>query len=173
MRVCEGPGGGKVPPHAADVDIDIDYVDTHGASIVGFAFAHLLHYSLLPRLKNIGAARLNRPDAGDHTWSELAPILSRRCWELIAQQYDQLVKYATALRLGTAEAEQVLRRFTRVAPSTRPTRQSKSWVERCGPRSSATTWPIPRYGGKFMKDCRWWRTGTRPTPPSSTARTVS
>ncbi|GAA4081927.1 hypothetical protein GCM10022233_73750 [Streptomyces shaanxiensis] len=27
-----------------------------------------------------------------------------------------MVKYATALRLGTAEAEQVLRRFTRGAP---------------------------------------------------------
>ncbi|MER5201477.1 Tn3 family transposase [Streptomyces sp. NPDC002884] len=27
-------------------------------------------------------------------------------WELIAQQYDQMVKYATALRLGTAEAQQ-------------------------------------------------------------------
>jgi len=37
-------------------------------------------------------------------------------WELIAQQYDQLVKYATAMRLGTAEAEQVLRRFTRGGP---------------------------------------------------------
>jgi TnpA family transposase len=37
-------------------------------------------------------------------------------WEIIAQQYDQMVKYATALRLGTAEAEQVLRRFTRGGP---------------------------------------------------------
>ncbi|MFG2827345.1 Tn3 family transposase [Streptomyces sp. NPDC048434] len=37
-------------------------------------------------------------------------------WELIEQQYDQMVKYATALRLGTAEAEQVLRRFTRGGP---------------------------------------------------------
>ena len=34
-------------------------------------------------------------------------------WELIEQQYDGIVKYATALGLGTAEAEQVLRRFTR------------------------------------------------------------
>ncbi|MFD8609598.1 Tn3 family transposase [Streptomyces sp. NPDC059631] len=32
------------------------------------------------------------------------------------QQYDQIVKYTTALRLGTAEAEQVLRRFTRGGP---------------------------------------------------------
>jgi len=44
-------------------------------------------------------------------------------WELIARQYDQLVKYATALRLGTAEAEQVLRRFTRGGPK-HPTYQA-------------------------------------------------
>ncbi|MGW0885637.1 Tn3 family transposase [Streptomyces sp. NPDC002671] len=31
-------------------------------------------------------------------------------------KYDQIVKYTTALRLGTAEAEQVLRRFTRGGP---------------------------------------------------------
>jgi hypothetical protein len=37
-------------------------------------------------------------------------------WDLIAQQYDQIVKYTTGLRLGTAEAEQVLRRFTRGGP---------------------------------------------------------
>jgi TnpA family transposase len=37
-------------------------------------------------------------------------------WDLIAQQYDQMVKYATALRLGTAESESILRRFTRGGP---------------------------------------------------------
>ena len=31
----------------------------------------------------------------------------------IRQQYDEMVKYATALRLGTAQAEAILRRFTR------------------------------------------------------------
>ncbi|MGW7688379.1 Tn3 family transposase [Streptomyces asiaticus] len=39
------------------------------------------------------------------------------------QQYDQIVKYTTALRLGTAEAEQVLRRFTRGGPK-HPTYQA-------------------------------------------------
>ncbi len=29
------------------------------------------------------------------------------------QQYDQMIKYTTALRLGTAETEAILRRFTR------------------------------------------------------------
>jgi TnpA family transposase len=34
-------------------------------------------------------------------------------WDLITNQYDELIKYATALRLGTADAESILRRFTR------------------------------------------------------------
>jgi hypothetical protein len=33
--------------------------------------------------------------------------------QLIQQQYDQMIKYATALRLGTAETEAILKRFTR------------------------------------------------------------
>lgn len=80
----------------------------------------------MPRLKNVGSARLYRPDTGhDELWPELAPVLSNKTinWELIAQQYDQIIKYATALRLGTAEAEQVLRRFTRGGPK-HPTYQA-------------------------------------------------
>ncbi len=45
-------------------------------------------------------------------------MLSNRTidWDLIARNYDQMIKYATALRLGTAEAHQMLRRFTRGGP---------------------------------------------------------
>ena len=34
-------------------------------------------------------------------------------WDLIGRNYDQMVKYAAALRLRTAETDQVLRRFTK------------------------------------------------------------
>ena len=44
-------------------------------------------------------------------------------WDLIRQQYDEMIKYATALRLGTADAESILRRFTRDAPQ-HPTYQA-------------------------------------------------
>ena len=48
------------------------------------------------------------------SYPQLAPVLSRTInWELIAQQYDQMVKYATAMRLGTADTEDILRRFRR------------------------------------------------------------
>ena len=69
----------------------------------------------MPRLKRIGKQRLYRPDAGQpDLYPRLQPVLSRPIdWELIRRHYDEMVKYATALRLGTAEAEVILRRFTR------------------------------------------------------------
>ncbi|WP_431031540.1 Tn3 family transposase [Plantibacter sp. RU18] len=102
--------------HDTNADIEANYTDTHGASIVGFAFTELLGFKLMPRMKNIGSIRLYRPD-DESVYSELGPVLTRPIrWELITQQYDQMVKYATALRLGTAEAESILRRFTRGGP---------------------------------------------------------
>jgi TnpA family transposase len=117
--------------HAADIDsnIEANYTDTHGASIVGFAFTHLLGYKLLPRLKNIGAARLYRPSDGT-SYPGLDTVLSRPInWELIAQQYDQMIKYATAIRSGTASTEAILRRFTR-ANAIHPTYQAMIEVGR-------------------------------------------
>jgi TnpA family transposase len=112
--------------HCTDVEIDRQYTDTHGASIVGFAFSHLLGFQLLPRLKNIGSARLYRPGTGeDEAWPHLDEVLSNKTidWDLIARHYDQMIKYATALRLRTAESHQMLRRFTRGGPK-HPTYQA-------------------------------------------------
>lgn len=65
-----------------------------------------------------------RGDGEPPGWPTLGGSPTRAIrWDLIAQQYDQMVKYATALRLGTAEAEQVLRRFTRGGPK-HPTYQA-------------------------------------------------
>lgn len=105
--------------HLTAAEIDRQYTDTHGATTVGFAFAHLLDFQLLPRLKNIGSSRLYPPGtAADEYWPQLDGVVSGKSidWDLIARQYDQMVKYATALRLGTAEAHQMLRRFTRGGP---------------------------------------------------------
>src|SRR4051794_14285335 len=101
--------------HCTEMAVDRQYVDSHGQSEVAFAFCRLLGFQLLPRLKNIGRQRLYRPVAGEpdvypHLWHVLTRPID---WELIRQQYDEIVKYATALRLGTAETEAILRRFTR------------------------------------------------------------
>ena len=101
--------------HCTEMAVDRQYVDSHGQSVVAFAFTKLLGFQLLPRLKRIGKQRLYRLDAGQpDAYARLQPVLSRPIdWELIRRQYDEMVKYATALRLGTAEAEAILRRFTR------------------------------------------------------------
>lgn len=101
--------------HCTDINIEKNFVDTHGQSEVAFAFCHLLGFNLMPRFKNIGSQKLYRPDSGmADSYQNLQPVLTRPInWELIRQQYDQMVKYATALRLGTAETEAILKRFTR------------------------------------------------------------
>ncbi|MFE2944956.1 Tn3 family transposase [Streptomyces sp. NPDC059255] len=93
--------------HRTDMEVDRQYTDTHGVSMVGFAFAHVLDFKLMPRLKNVGSAMLYWQAAGqDEKWPHLAPVLSTKTinWDLIAQRCDQIVEYTTALRLGAAEA---------------------------------------------------------------------
>jgi len=101
--------------HDTEMSVKQQFVDTHGQSEVAFAFCHLLGFELMPRLKNIGKQKLYRPEAGDkESYENLLPVLTRPInWDLIRQQYEQMVKYATALRLGIAEPEAILRRFTR------------------------------------------------------------
>jgi TnpA family transposase len=101
--------------HATGMEVEKNYVDSHGQSEVGFAFCHLLGFQLLPRLKHLKHQKLYRPDPGEgQPYPNLLPILTRPIhWDLIAQQYDEMMKFATALRLGTADAEAILRRFTR------------------------------------------------------------
>ena len=101
--------------HCTDMEIEKNFVDSHGQSEVAFAFCHLLNFQLMPRLKAINSQKLYRPDTGiSDVFPNLQPILSRPInWDLIRQQYDQMVKYATALRLGTAETDAIMKRFTR------------------------------------------------------------
>jgi len=101
--------------HCTEMSIDRQYVDSHGQSEVAFAFCHLLGFDLLPRLKAIHTQRLYRPESGrPEAYRHLRSILTRPIdGDLIRRQYDQMIKYTTALRLGTAETEAILRRFTR------------------------------------------------------------
>jgi TnpA family transposase len=101
--------------HCTEMEVDRQYVDSHGQSTVAFAFCRLLGFQLMPRLKAIHVQKLSRPDIGQaDTYPNLQAILTKPIdWELIRQQYDQMIKYVTAVRLGTAETESILRRFVR------------------------------------------------------------
>ena len=101
--------------HCTAMQVDRNYVDTHGQSEVAFAFCRLLGFQLMPRFKNVHKQKLCLPSKDSvadypHLQHILQDVID---WELIMKQYDEMVKYTTALRLGTAEAEAILKRFTR------------------------------------------------------------
>lgn len=101
--------------HCTQMAVDKNYVDTHGQSEVGFAFCYLLGFQLLPRIKGIHQQKLYLPDKGQsQAYPHLEAIIKRPIrWKLIREQYDTMVKFATALKQGTAEPEVILSRFTR------------------------------------------------------------
>jgi TnpA family transposase len=101
--------------HCTNMNVQKNYVDSHGQSEVAFAFTHLLGFQLMPRLKRIKVQKLYRPHVGQSdAYPNLQPILTRPInWDLIRQQYDQMVKFTTALKLGTAETESILKRFSK------------------------------------------------------------
>ena len=88
--------------HCTDMTVDRTYVDFHGQSEVAFSFCRLLGFQLLPRLKGIHRQRLYRPTTGaPDAYPTLQAVLTRPIdWALIEKQYDQIIRYATALRLG-------------------------------------------------------------------------
>ena len=102
--------------HGTEMEVDKQYVDTHGQSIIAFAFCTLLGFDLMPRFKGINRQKLVRADPkGDVTYSHIEPLFAQRSinWSLITEQYDEMVRLAAALLTKTAEPEAILRRFTR------------------------------------------------------------
>ncbi|MCE8429689.1 MAG: Tn3 family transposase [Candidatus Methanoperedens sp.] len=101
--------------HCTDMEVEKNYVDSHGQDETAFAFCYMLDFELLPRLKGIGRQKLYRPEAGNpKAYPNLQSILTRPInWELIQKYYDEIAKYTTALKLGTADAEAILSRFTK------------------------------------------------------------
>lgn len=102
--------------HDTDLDIDRQFVDTHGQSVVGFAFCHLRGFGLMPRLKSIANQKHARADKqAEHRFANIDPICMAKPidWDLIARHYDEMIRLASALKLRTADAEAILRRFIR------------------------------------------------------------
>jgi TnpA family transposase len=101
--------------HGTDMTIEANHVDSHGASFIGFGITRLLGFDLIARFKQINHMKLHLPHKGTgEAYPLLEPALTRPIrFDLIAQQYDPMIKYATAIRLGTASTEAILRRFTR------------------------------------------------------------
>jgi hypothetical protein len=62
--------------HCTEMEVDRQYVDSHGQSTIAFAFCRLLGFQLLPRLKAIHSQKLYRPETGKaDTYADLQWIL--------------------------------------------------------------------------------------------------
>lgn len=100
--------------HDTEMRVEKNFVDSHGQSEVAFAFCRLLReFRLMPRLKRIKYERLYLPDKGmASSFPNLSGILSRPIrWELIEQQYDEMVKATVAMKYGYGTPEAILKRF--------------------------------------------------------------
>ena len=71
--------------HCTEMEVDRQYVDSHGQSTVAFAFCRLLGFQLMPRLKAIHAQKLYRPEAGQaDAYTHLQLVLTKPLdWELV------------------------------------------------------------------------------------------
>jgi TnpA family transposase len=118
--------------HGTEMDVKANNVDTHGQSVIGFGLTRLLDFDLLPRIKRINHLRLYLPD-WEHreSYPNLAPTLVRRAidWDLIGEQYDDMMKYAASIKNKTAATAAILRRFHR-ANRLHPTHQAMQEVGR-------------------------------------------
>ena len=119
--------------HCTSMSVNKQYVDTHGQSEVAFAFCRLLRFELMPRLKNIASQKLHLVDIGDRVnYPALDSALAQKSinWDLIRQYYDEMVKYAAAMKNGTADPEDILRRFTAGNTPQHPTYKALSELGR-------------------------------------------
>ncbi|MEV1243076.1 Tn3 family transposase [Nonomuraea sp. NPDC049750] len=116
--------------HGTTMKVEGNYVDSHGQTEIGFGVTRLLGFDLLPRIKQINKVKLYRVESGEsELYPRLTPAMTRPIkWELIEQNYDQMIKYATAIKQGTASTEAILRRFTESA--SHPTYQAMLEVGR-------------------------------------------
>ncbi len=100
--------------HKTQVKIDGHSTDTHGQSLIAFAFCHLLGIELRPRIKGIGKLKIGKADnnIAYNAYSNIAGIMGRAInWQLIIDNYDEIIRYLAALKTGTAEIEVILKRL--------------------------------------------------------------
>ena len=115
LKTCSSSEVGSmirgVLDHDTNMEINEIYVDTHGQSTIGFAFSHLLHFDLLPRLKNIRKQKLF---VGANTQKALYPNLTSALataihWDKIKENY---ALYLAALKTGAVEAGVMMKRLS-------------------------------------------------------------
>ena len=101
--------------HDTEMDMERVFVDTHGQSVIGFAVSYLLQFSLCPRLKAINKQKLYYVDSEDKKkYQNIEKVLKGSInWQLIEDNYEEVVKHIVALKLGIVTPEVLIKRFSK------------------------------------------------------------
>ncbi|MBT6206422.1 MAG: Tn3 family transposase, partial [Francisellaceae bacterium] len=100
--------------HDTKMNMNQVFVDTHGQSVIGFAVSHMLDFDLLPRFKAINKQKLYGVTSKDkEEYKNISLIMKGGInWKLIEDNYDDVVKYMAALKLGIVEPSVLIKRFS-------------------------------------------------------------
>ena len=98
--------------HDTDMDIIEISVDTHGQSVIGFAFSELFNFDLLPRIKNINKQKLycsskSKKADYENLTDALAP--DNILWNKVRENYREMVRCAAALKMRTVEPDVLMK----------------------------------------------------------------
>ncbi|MEO6589026.1 MAG: Tn3 family transposase [Pyrinomonadaceae bacterium] len=87
------------------------YTDTHGSTEQLFGICYLLGFSFMPRLKDLADQQLYTLDKISETGDLKSIFRQSISWNLVAEQYDGLLRIAASLQNKTAPAHIILQRL--------------------------------------------------------------
>lgn len=113
--------------HDTELPIRAHIVDTHGYTDHVFGLCYVLGFTFMPRLKNLAARRLFKPAGspeeglfGSRAYAHLDPLFSGTIdLNLIAEQWDGLVRVAASLKNRIVSANVIVRRLVSSSPTNR------------------------------------------------------
>jgi len=97
--------------HGTDLVIEEHYTDTAGFTDQVFALCHLLGFRFAPRIRDVGERRLY-PIGDRKRWPMLEPTFGDNIrLREIAAQWDEILRAASSIRLGTVTASLLVRKL--------------------------------------------------------------
>jgi TnpA family transposase len=110
-----------------ELPIRAHIVDTHGYTDHVFGLCYLLGFTFMPRLKNLAARRLFKPAGspeeglfGSRSYAHLDSLFSGTTdLNLIAEQWDGLLRVAASLKNRIVSANVIVRRLVSSSPTNR------------------------------------------------------
>lgn len=97
--------------HESDLNIEEHYTDTAGFTDHVFGLCHLLGFRFAPRMRDIGDLSLF-PIGRVEQWPQFMPVFGDRIKvREIETQWDDLLRLASSIRLGTVTASLIIRKL--------------------------------------------------------------